>query len=105
VRFLVDEMFPSATCEQLVADGHDAVHVRDRGVDARPDAEVATVAAAEERIVVTENVRDFAHEQGIVVLCVLKSRLPAGAMHVHLATLVSSWAEHHRDPYRGLHWP
>jgi predicted nuclease of predicted toxin-antitoxin system len=46
---LIDQMFPHATCELLDDRGHDAVHVhvRDRGVDARPDAEVVAVAAAE----------------------------------------------------------
>lgn len=49
LRFLIDQMFPHATCQLLNDRGHDAVHVRDRGVDARPDAEVVAVASAEER--------------------------------------------------------
>jgi hypothetical protein len=105
VRFLIDEMFPSATCDKLVARRHDAVHVRDRGVDARPDREVASVAAQEQRMLVTENVKDFARERGIVVVCVLKSRLPAQGMGDHLATLLDAWASSNPEPYVGLHWP
>lgn len=105
MRFLIDQMFPPATCEQLAEAGHDATHVRDRGVDARPDAEVAAVAVAEVRALVTENVKDFAAERGIAVVCVLKSRLPTGGIHVHLAALLDGWAKANPDPYRGLHWP
>jgi hypothetical protein len=105
VRFLIDEMFPPATCDKLVARGHDAVHVRDRGVDARPDQEVAGVAARERRVLVTENVKDFARERGIVVACVLKSRLPAEGMGEHLAALLDAWAIINPEPYIGFHWP
>jgi predicted nuclease of predicted toxin-antitoxin system len=105
VRFLIDEMFPPATCVHLVEQGHDAVHVRDRGVDARPDAEVAAIAAAEQRVLVTENVKDFAREADIVVVCVLKPRLPALGMGLRLATLLTAWATANPEPYVGLHWP
>ncbi len=105
MRFLIDEMFPPATCQRLAKHGHDAVHVRDRGVDARPDPEVAAVAAAEGRALVTENVRDFAGERGIVVVCVLKSRLPSSGMHVDLSALLDGWAKTNPEPYVGLHWP
>lgn len=104
MRFLLDQMFPPATCRELDRRGHHAVHVRDRGVDARPDPEVAALAAAEERALVTENVCDFAREHGVVV-CVLKSRLPAAGMPVRLAALLDRWADANPDPYVGLHWP
>ncbi|MFN2494795.1 MAG: hypothetical protein ABR608_02635 [Pseudonocardiaceae bacterium] len=41
-------MFPPRTCAALVGHGHDAVHVRDLGVHARPDQEAAAAAAREE---------------------------------------------------------
>jgi hypothetical protein len=105
VRFLIDQMFPHSTCDLLNHPGHDAVHVRDRGVDARPDAEVVAVAAAEDRVIVTNNVKDFAGVHGVTVLCVLKSRLPPQGMHVHLAELLDKWALDHPEPYVGLHRP
>jgi predicted nuclease of predicted toxin-antitoxin system len=45
MRFLIDEMFSPETCLRLVERGHDAVGVRDLGVNARPDREVAGAAA------------------------------------------------------------
>ena len=105
MRFLIDEMFPAVTCQCLAERGHDAVHVRDRGVDARPDREVAAAAARENRALVTENVKDFAGEHDLVIVCVLKSRLPAKGMGAHLAALLDKWAVANSNPYRGLHWP
>ena len=72
-------------------------------MDARPDPEVAALAAAEQRALVTENVRDSDREQGLVIVCVLKSRLPAAGMPVHLAALLDRWADANPDPYVGLH--
>jgi hypothetical protein len=105
VRFLIDEMFPPATCRHLLERGHDAVPVRDAGVDARPDAEVAALAAREQRALVTENVKDFARAEGIAIVCVIKSRLRAQGMDRHLAAVLADWAAAHADPYLGLHWP
>ncbi|MDQ2638676.1 MAG: DUF5615 family PIN-like protein, partial [Actinomycetota bacterium] len=65
MRFLIDEMFPSMTCTRLAQRGHDAVHVRDRGVNARPDNDVVAVAIRENRALVTENVKDFAAQQDL----------------------------------------
>ena len=105
MRFLIDEMFPAMTCDLLKKRGHDAVHVRDRGVNARPDREVAAVAASEDRVLVTENVKDFAAANDVAVVCVLKSRLPANGMAEHLARLLDHWSTENPDPYLGLHWP
>jgi predicted nuclease of predicted toxin-antitoxin system len=105
VRFLIDEMFPPSTCASMAKHGHDAVHVRHRGLDARPDPEVAALARQERRILVTENVKDFAREQDLVVVCVLKSRLRQRSMAQHLAATLDAWAAAHPRPYLGLHWP
>ncbi len=105
MRFLIDEMFPPVTCQRLAERGHDAVHVRDRGVDARPDTDVAVVAARENRVLVTENVKDFARTEDIVIVCVLKSRLRTHGMDKHLAAVLDAWSDVNDDPYVGLHWP
>jgi hypothetical protein len=105
MRFLIDEMFPPDTCKELASRGHDAVHVRERGVDARPDPEVAAVAAHEGRVLVTENVKDFAAEHGLVIVCVPKSRLRQQRMPEQLAQLLDVWVTANADPYVGLHWP
>ncbi len=67
-RFLIDEMFPPETCLRLVERGHDAVGVRDLGVNARPDREVAAAAVREGRALVTDNVKDFAAEHDVIVV-------------------------------------
>lgn len=105
MRFLIDEMFPASTSIRLAERGHDAVHVRDRGVNARPDREAANVATLENRVLVTENVKDFAAASDLAVVCVSKSRLPAKGMAEHLARLLDSWAADNPEPYLGLHWP
>ncbi|MBV9314225.1 MAG: DUF5615 family PIN-like protein [Pseudonocardia sp.] len=98
-------MFPPGTSTLLAEYGHDAVHVRDRGLDARPDREVAACALWERRVLVTENVKDFASERDLVIVCVLKTRLPAGGMSRHLAEVLHVWATANPGPYVGLHWP
>lgn len=105
MRFLIDEMYPAVTCDLLAKRGHDAVHVRDRGVNARPDHEVADVATLEHRVLVTENVKDFATAHDLAVVCVLKARLPAKGMAEHLVRLLDRWAAENPEPYLGLHWP
>lgn len=105
MRFLIDEMFPPVTCQRLAERGHDAVPVRDRGLDARPDSEVAVLAVLERRVLVTENIKDFAHCDGVVVVCALKSRLRAHAMDRDLAMVLDGWADANPRPYVGLHWP
>lgn len=98
-------MFPTETCRRLIARGHDAVHVRDCGLDARPDREVSTAAARDHRALVTENVKDFAGVHDVVVVCVLKARLPAEGMAEHLARMLDDWPRTDPEPYLGLHWP
>lgn len=63
------------------------------------------MARAEQRVLVSENAKDFAAEHGLVLLFVLKARLPASGIHVHLADLIDGWARANPDPYVGPHWP
>ncbi|CAN5869396.1 hypothetical protein BH18ACT7_BH18ACT7_24350 [soil metagenome] len=84
--------------------GHDAVPVRDCGLDASPDQAVTAGAAEQQRVLVAENVKYVAQVRDIVILCVLKSRLPGSNMAGRLADLIDSWARNNPEPYRGLHW-
>jgi hypothetical protein len=105
VRLLIDEMFPAAVVYTLRDLGHDAVHVFDRGLGARPDVEVTAAAEAECRVLVTENVADFAHAPNIAVACVLKSRLRPARMTEDLAKLLHPWGAANPEPLPGLYWP
>jgi hypothetical protein len=105
--FLIDEVFPVTAAEFLrTTYGHDAVHVAEVGLRAADDAQVAAVARAEGRAVVTENVADFAAERDVVLVVVLKKNLPAGGgQAAALARILDRWAKNSPDPYLGHHWP
>lgn len=105
--FLIDEMFP-ASAAMLLRDtyGYNAVHVAEIGLRGADDAQVAAVARAEGRSVVTENVADFAAERDIALVFALKKNLPAGGgQAAALAKVLDRWAQDNPDPYLGPHWP
>ena len=61
MKLLLDEMYPRRLAEQLRADGHDVVAVVELpDLVGRPDAEVTRFARESDRVVVTENVVDYA---------------------------------------------
>ncbi len=101
--FLVDEMFPMSTAV-LLRDtyGHDAVHVAEVGLRAADDAQVAAVARAQSRAVVTENVADFSAERDVVLVFVLPA---GGGQAAALAKVLDRWTQDYPDPYLGPHWP
>lgn len=105
--FLVDEMFPKATAALLREKyGHDAVHVAEVGLRAADDTEVAAFARAQGRVVVTENVADFAAERDVALVFVLKKNLPAGGgQAAALAKILDGWTRDYPQPYLGPHWP
>jgi len=105
--FLIDEMF-SSSAATILRDkfGHDAVHGSEVGLQAAEDAVVAAAARAEGRVVVTENVADYAAEHDLVVVFVLKRNLPqGGGQAAALAKGLDRWAQDQADPYLGPHWP
>ena len=106
-RFLLDEMFPPDAARLLREQSdHDAVHVSEVGLRGADDAAVASLARAEDRLLVTENVAHFAVERDLVLVFVLKKNLPAGGGQAKgLAVLLDRWTSAHTDPYRGHHWP
>ena len=107
MRLLLDEMFPSAAARHLREEfGHDAVHVHDLGLRGAADPQVASVARAEDRAVVTEKVADYARESDLVLVCVLKRNLPTGGAQAQaLARLLDTWCRANPRPYVGQHWP
>ncbi len=70
MRFLVDAQLPPALARWLTAQGHDAEHVGDIGMQAAPDAEIWEHALASSVTIVTKD-EDFAQRK------MLSSRAPA----------------------------
>jgi predicted nuclease of predicted toxin-antitoxin system len=107
VRFLLDEMFAGAAAALLREDfDPDAMHLGEVGLSGADDVAVATFARSEHRAVVTENISDYAAEPDLVLVCVLKRKLPSGGAQARaLAELIDRWATDNPDPYVGQHWP
>jgi predicted nuclease of predicted toxin-antitoxin system len=115
VKWLLDEMLPPEAAEELNRRGHDAVSVAGLGLAGQPDLVVFDTAVAHNRVVVTENVGDYAilldqrlrgNEPAVPVVFVRKADLPGrGALPVHLAERLHTWADANPDPYVGPHWP
>lgn len=59
VKLLLDENISPRAAIDLRADGHDVVHLRERGRLGIADPEVLELAFGEDRILVTANVSDF----------------------------------------------
>jgi predicted nuclease of predicted toxin-antitoxin system len=55
LKFLVDQPISWEVAKGLVAAGHDALHVRDLGMEAAADLPILERAASEGRIVVTQD--------------------------------------------------
>lgn len=58
-RLYADEQFPRAVVEHLRRLGHDVLTVQEAGNAGKPDPEVLTFAIATDRIILTQNRRDF----------------------------------------------
>jgi predicted nuclease of predicted toxin-antitoxin system len=65
VRLLVDAQLPPKLATYLAAQGHDAIHVMSLpGAVRTPDAEIAAIADAQDRAVVTKDA-DFRHSHTV----------------------------------------
>lgn len=115
MRWLIDEMLPPATAAELNALGHDAVGVAEAGLAGCDDAAVYETAVEQQRLVVTENVADFATitkdrlaagETSVAVVFVRKHQHSRGsALAPALARHLHRWATENPKPYPGAHWP
>jgi predicted nuclease of predicted toxin-antitoxin system len=59
LKLLLDENLSPTVALALRAEGHDVVHVRDRGLLGATDRQVLERAFTEDRVLVTANVGDF----------------------------------------------
>jgi hypothetical protein len=100
VRFLIDSMLPPRVADDLAEAGHDAV----LGGHHLPDDALIQLAAAERRVIVTENASDFAYVTTCPVLFVRKSWWPEEVMATRLAEAIDRWASANPAPGSWPHW-
>ena len=104
MKFLVDSMLPPRVAELLATAGHDATNPTHLGAHNLPDDLLIQLAAAEGRVIITENARDFAGVDSCPVLLVRKSWWPSDALAEKLATAVDRWATANGQPGLWAHW-
>ncbi len=84
--------------------GYDATTPSELGAHSLPDDVLVQLAAADGRVVVTENAVDFAAVTACPVLFVRKSWWPSAALSSRLAEAVDKWATANVDPGSWPHW-
>jgi Domain of unknown function (DUF5615) len=104
VKLLIDSMFPPRAAELLTAAGHDAITPAQLGAHNLPDETLVQLAAADRRVIVTENASDFAAVTACPVLLVRKQWWPAGSLAESLADAVDRWATANPEPGSWAHW-
>lgn len=115
MKWLIDEVLPPTTADELAILGHDAISVAGAQLLGADDAEVFAFAVDEQRIIVTENFADFvalvdewqANDRPCTpVVFVRKSAFASGgSLPSKLAAHLDSWATANPEPYVGIHWP
>jgi hypothetical protein len=104
LKFLIDSMLPPDTADRLAAAGHDATTPARLGAHNLPDDTLISLAAADHRVIVTENASDFASVTVCPVLLVRKSWWPPGSLALNLADALDRWADKNEQPGNWAHW-
>jgi len=97
-------MLPPRAAELLTGAGHDATTPYALGAHNLPDEILIQLAAADGRVIVTENASDFAAVTTCSVLFLRKSWWPASSLASRLATAVERWASANPAPGPFAHW-
>ncbi|MHB1468234.1 MAG: DUF5615 family PIN-like protein [Solirubrobacteraceae bacterium] len=104
MKFLVDSMLPPEVAKRLCAAGHDANTPVELGAHNLPDETLIALAAAERRVIVTENASDFAAVTVCPVLLVRKAWWPSESLASGLADALERWAAASEQPGNWAHW-
>ena len=104
MRFLIDAMFPPRLAQELSSRGHDAISPGTLGLYNPPDRALVALATAEQRVLVTENAKDFAWVTSCPVLIALKSWWPAQGLADHMAASLERWSIANPEPGPWPQW-
>ena len=104
MKFLIDSMLPPRAADHLAGMGHDATTPSGLGAHNLPDDVLVQLAAAGDRVIVTENASDFAQVSACPVLLVLKAWWPSASLTANLASALDRWAEANPQPGNWAHW-
>jgi hypothetical protein len=97
-------MLPPRVAELVGEAGHDATTPARLGAHNLPDEVLVQLAAADERVIVTENASDFAVVTTCPVVLVRKAWWPASSLPMSLAAALHRWANTNPDPGPWAHW-
>ena len=103
MKFLIDSMLPPGAADRLSALGHDVTTPAGMGAHNLPDDVLVQLAAAEDRVIVTENASDFGSVSACPVLLVRKAWWPA-SLTMSLASALDRWAKENPQPGKWAHW-
>ena len=104
MKFLIDAMLPSQTAKELNASGHDAISPWSLGSPRLADSVLIDMAIADGRVIVTENMSDFASVTRCTVLFVRKDWWPPEALSSRVAAALDSWASANPEPGFWARW-
>lgn len=97
-------MLPPRAAELLSAAGHDTTTPLQMGAHNLPDEVLVRLAAAEARVIVTENAVDFASATLCPVVFVRKSWWPSASLSSSLADALDRWSAANPEPGPWPHW-
>jgi Domain of unknown function (DUF5615) len=101
LKFLIDSMLPPQAADRLAADATTPARL---GAHNLPDDALISLAAADARVIVTENASDFAAVTVCPVLFVRKSWWSQGSLARNLADALDRWAGVNEQPGNWVHW-
>ena len=104
MRFLIDSMLPPRVANLLSAAGHDATTPTQLGAHNLPDDTLVELAAADNRVIVTENASDFAAITACPVPLCRKPRRLAASLAETVAGVLDRWAKANAEPECWAHW-
>src|SRR4051794_5986094 len=97
-------MLPHRVAHLLNELGHDAISPVSLGSPRMLDSRLIEIATSDRRVIVTENIKDFAAVTRCSVLLVRKTWWPNEALVTRIVAAVDSWSRVNPEPGFWAHW-